>query len=447
MGISKCSNKTLKYCNKISKNIFITLNEGVFKQISSNIINVNVINVEFLASLNSIKLLLEVNITILYSTNTSNNLLSCDRSIITVEYINLPKIVEGNLANKAFIENKIKYEIFIENISSKILSENLVILNFYMLANLNINPSFYISYVMDNGLFENVYSSFSDGENMIQNTNETSLQFKNLSWQPSKRNLFFIGFKDNYSYIYNFDFESKRTVKLLDLSTYGEITSFTFINHFNLVFSCTKNSINNLYSFNLKNNITKLLDIPLTSTSFTQPYYDTYHKKLYFLALIDNISSLCCFDLRNSCDVIFNLKNIIDFIVDGSLNKAIIKLIHDSCEKLFLLDLSTKMITPLNISLEYDCIYKVIISKSNNILILLNSHNTKILLSYDLSTFTTKTIYSHNHISDFDIDFNTNDILVSYKTNVSSEVIKISDYKSEVIVKTPSYIKSLSIRK
>lgn len=460
IGLNKCKDKNIKYSSIISDSKVFSLGNLNLKQINSTIIDSTIINTQFINHLNSIKVILQLTVRIIYSTSLDNSLYVYDKHFLTVQYIPIPRVIEGIQTDKAFIQKKIKTEVFIENIISKIIDKDSVLINYYIIVKLKINPGFYISYSINNSLFSNIFVTYSNGENLTQKTFTTDLKYSNILWQPNSSNISFIGSNDNSSSIYLFNCNSlkeqinnlKTEDVLENVNVCKNVNDFVFGNENEIFFLNKEENLNILYTMNLKRKTLKKITSNL-SENYSNIFFNSSTDNLYSLCLIDNINCLCSFDKNCNFEILFDFSNVYDYIINKYYNKAIIKILNNGIYSLYTLDLSNKMLNPIILDFEYEDILKFRLCKnidSKEILILRYLNNTQEFLAiHDLYSLESTTVKFDDNIYDFEVDFYTNDIFIVLKNDKYSKIIKINLSnlnEKECILKIPSFIECISLK-
>lgn len=445
IGLDKCKNKNIKYFSKISQSHTLDICEDNLLKISSVIVNSQVEQYEFMENINKIKVLIKVNLQMIYHSIT-NELLLKDKCTYILRYIPIPKIIEGNLTYQSFIQKKINVEVFVENISSEVLRSDKVAISYYILLNVSINPSLSIMYNVNNGLFDNIFLSFHNGKNFTQRTFTHDIEYKKFKFKPYSDILVVLGYKKNKSILYVFDVSKKSNKELSSISIDGEIGDFTFINNKMITFDLTNMDSSYLYTLNISNHEIVKIDILDDNGLYKKPCFDKNNKHLYFLHYIDNTSSLCSL-VKDKLNTIFSYVDICDYIFSQNSSEVLLKILKDKNDKLFLFNIENSYLHPINIDCESIIKFNFFTWDKNckNIIILYKENGVKKLISYDINTDKVKKIYENYDIVDFSIDYSTKDLFICIKNN-SYKVIKFNNGIGEIILSLPNIIKHIACK-
>lgn len=456
IGIKKLKYNKVKYFSEIKKSKIIEIDD-IF-EVNSVMINTSYIDTKLLKNSGKIRLTLKIDIKIVYLKKSDSSLYVYKKSYIEFESINIPSIFNGYYIEDSSFLNKLKKEIFIENIHIKIVGKN-VILSYFIILNLKVKPTDCIAYVINNGFGDNIFLSHKDGQNLNQKTYFQNINFKNIEWSIKDFKLWFLGKNLNKSYIYNIDTRDGGINELENINEFSNIDSFILKNKNELIIE-SNDSNHMIYNFNLRK---KNVDI-LTNTSIydnlLKPFYDKVHKYVYFLSKKDYKNILYRVDANNSLDLIFDYLNVIDYYVSFYLNKLIIKAEKENILSLFELDIESKFVSKVNLNIPYkdilDIKYLIDSIEFKQIILLCKLNNTndniKTLLLYDFKNFGIKEIITGD-ITTFDIDYEDLSVFVVYKKGDLSIVDKFTlidinkNIHSENILKIPAYIKEISLKK
>jgi hypothetical protein len=458
IGVNKCIDDKIKYYNKFHKSQNIYINNPNLEQISSTIVECNIVSYNLLENINMFKVLMKFSVKIIYSTTADPSLYIYDKEFLTVQYISLPSFIDGVSTNNLYLQKKIKIESFIENISSKLINNNRVLVDFYIILNLKINSDFYIAYVINDKFGDNIFLSFSNGQNLTQKTFSVNSKFKNLIFSKSSSNLFYIDNAGELSKLCYLNFSSKkRNLVKSDFNLNDQniclnknVDNFVFKDKNTILLTCKDDYKSLLYSYNIKKDELKGLSVLGVNSNYLFPYYDDNKKVIYFLSDIDNIRCLCLIDQRNNFDIIYNFSNVVYYTVSIYSNNILIK---DDMKNIYILNSKTKEFNPININFEYTDILKALFYKSDtfgeSLLILYSMNDFNCLLIYNLKSLSYKILYDTHSINDFDIDHHSLDIFICCKSKNFCEVIKINKNidKYENVLKLPSNVKKIFLRK
>lgn len=455
IGLNKYKDDDIKFFSKLNQNQTICINNSDINQISSIIIECQILNSNFVENINSLKIVLKVKIKIIYSTKDSNSLYVYDKSILSVQYILLPKSIDGVYTSNLFLQKKIKIDLFTENINAKILDESNVLINFYLIINIKINPSFYLGFIIDNGFCDNIFLSFSNGSNLTQKTFNKNINYSNLLFDQYSSNIAYLeqsSSADNTNQIgiceYKNTFNNSKVYKSINL--YKNISDFLFINKNTVLTICDQN---NIYTYNFKDESLKLLTNQNIGTKCSSLYFDKRNKCTYFLSSFDNINSLCLLDKKENFEVLFNFCNVIDYVVSLYSFDILMSIYKDKIPMLYTFNIQSKNLNPINLDFEYENILKIRFYEDGkfgqNILVLCVNKGKYYLLLHSLNTMVCKIIYENDIINDFDVDICNLDIFICVKSKNFSEIIKIQNNKfnKESILKISSNIKKIFIKR
>lgn len=447
IGLNNCTDVNLKFHKKIfDKKTINALNLNISK-ISSCSIDCKIIKKDFLETSSCLKIFLKLQIKIMYLKNDDDNTYSHNENIFILKYIDIDRFIDGCKVNNVFLESKTSLDIYIENIDCTITKNNLLIFTYFLIINLKISPSFYLGYQMENGLSNNLFLSYCNGDNLIQKTFDNFLQYKNIIYESNSSKLLFIGYNDTQSMLYYSDSKFKSPVK--SISNLNNINSFCIENKNKLIISMNQGNNSFLFNFDFNTNKLTRINIPTIGTNYYLPYYDKSKRKTYCLVTINNTNSLCCIDSNNNINKISNCYNVLDYKTHHTIDKIILKVTENNKDNICLYYKDQNNLIPLNINIEYDEILKFDFYKdefSDYILILFKYNDLNYLISYDLNTLQILYLYENYYINDFIVDKITYDLFIAYKKDMYNYVAKINNFLEESIVSTSNNIKSIFLR-
>ncbi|MEG1142723.1 MAG: hypothetical protein RSE41_09840, partial [Clostridia bacterium] len=208
---------------------------------------------------------------------------------------------------------------------------------------------------------------------------------------------------------------------------------------------------------NIKKNIIKNIINDNTFYINTDPYYDKNNNIIYFLSDKNNLNFLYYVDKNLNIIPLFEFLNVIKYYVSNSGENVILKIIKDKRDTLYILNYASQILNPINFNFEYEDILDVKFSYDDNydkkIVVLIKEKNKEDykyknkLILYDLNTYEGKSIIEGEIVS-FEIDYITLDIYIINKKKNIYYVEKIDlNNKIETILKLPSYIKEIDIKK
>lgn len=448
IGLAKCLNKNMIYFKNVSKNEVIYINEPDLSTISSNIINTSILSSEFINNINAIRLFIKITIKIIYSKSLDTSLYVHEEEIFTTEYIYIPNTIDGNLSSQSFIKNKIKPEVFIENVNVKNVKNNKIIINFHLLLNLKIKPSFYFSYIMNNGLFENIFLSHADGENLLQKTFTSEDEYRDIQYQPNGQSIAAISQSPYESSLCLFDINSRNKYECNFINIYGSVNSFAFMNANKIVLSIKKNNDDYLYTANLNSKEVKLINNSIINKVYENLRFDKNLNMLYFMSFINNTKCLCSFDKSYNFEIVFNKVDVDDYVVSHNGENIILKSHKENKDQLHIFHVLHRFVEFINLNFAYDKILKMNFypKSQEQILILYTYDELEYFALYNFKNFQLKVLFSNENIMDFVIDVNTNDIFIVAKFNNYSQIIKINNKNTQFLFKIPSMVKEICIK-
>lgn len=458
IGISKLKESYKEIFSTIKESKVITFNDSV-DSINSVIIKPYYINLELVKNSCSLKLTLNTDIKIVYLKNNDNSLYVHKSNYINHISIPLPKIISGHYIYDPLLINKLKKEVFVENINVKLIN-NSILVGYFLSVNIKVTPTYYLAYSMNNGFCDNIFLSHINGHVLTQKTFNMDMKCSNIKWSFDGSKLLYLANINDENYIYILDYVNINENKIINVNVYGYILDFIFKNNTDIIVSLLKDNYNDLYVFNIKRNQIKKLTTQAQGLRISKPYYDTQNKLIYYLSGSDSKNYLYSIDENSKVDTLFNYSDVIDFYVSHYLDNIIIKIIKDNKLSLFLLDIKTKFLMPLPISIPYEDILDIkflntsLDNKEIIILIKNISDDSKCnsLVLYNLNNFSYRILFQDS-ISQIDIDYITmNLFLITIKnnlTNVESISVKnlLAGSKSEIILSLPIKINAFSIKK
>lgn len=450
VGVNKCKLKNLKYYNRISKDSTMDISDLSASQISSIIIDTSIENMDYIKNISCLKVLININLRIIYSKCEDNSLYVCEKNLLDISYIEVDNCLDGIDTNLTFIKNKIKCEIYTENLSYKLLNNKLLSLNYVVITNLKVNPSFCLAYCISNNFFDNIFLSYGDGKNLTQYTFSMDLNYSNICWQSNGSNIVFLGYREDLYTIHILDYNNKNTNNIISVNVNNIVNSFSFYKSNSIILSIKEDNKDLLYTLNLKQRELRKFNISNNIHNYLKPYYYESINTLFCLCKLNEIYCLCSLDKNNNLSILFNFANVLDYYVSEKLNKVFVHVAKGRETFFYILDLENKNLNPVNFDFPYDEILKfkyVTNKQSQEIILVLYSYNSKTYLSsFDVNNFSSTIIYSEDTILDFDINLNTYDIFVTVSNNIFSQVIKITPTGHTEILKIPSNIKSVYVK-
>lgn len=449
IGINKFKNKNKKYLKTLIENKTINIHSPV-ESINSLMIKPQCININLMKNSNKIKLSIKTDIKIIYLKNNDTSLYVYKTSYINNETIKLPKIFEGHCMDNPTSLNKIKKDIYTENINTKLLDKN-IILSYFLVINISTTPTYYIAYNINNSFGDNIFLSHIDGQALTQKTFNQKMKCFNFKWDIDTSKLWFLAENNGQVSIYNIENDYKIINKIENVNDYENVNNFVILNKNEIILEYKDE--NNFYKLNTKRNqVKKMINDP-QGDIIKNPYYDSKNKLLYFLMGYENEQHLYTLDKNNNVDIIFNYVNILDYYVSHYLNNLIIKIFNEEVLTLFEINISSKFANPIHLQETYEDILDVKFLYDNEdkkqILILAKNQNTDLIL-YDLNNYTHEILFT-GEIIKFDIEYETLDIFIISKKNRLSyvEKINLSENKKQfkTILKLPANIKDIDIKK
>lgn len=458
IGINKSKNNNRKYFDTISESKTINIED--IKEINSIIIKPSIIEINQIKNSNKIRIFIKTDIKIVYLKENETALYVYHNKYIKGKSMNLPKILEGHLINSQTTLNKLRKEVYVENINLKILNKR-ILLGYFLSIDISIPSTYSIGYSINNSFGDNVFLSHINGHMLTQKTFNQNTYCKNLIWNNYGSCLWFISSDTNSSDIFNVDIENKYVNKVTNTNVLQNINNFVIINKNEILIEYYHENEVNIYKLNIRKNEMKKIveDINITTK---KPYYNSINKLIYFLMKEDEDYHLYSIDDKSNRDILFNNLNVLDYYVSYYLNSIIVKVYKDNELSLFEIDMSSNFVSPISIDYKYknilDIKYLYDDENKKQILILLENLNTQkddnrySLVLCDLNKYTTKKITEDNIIK-FDIDYDSLDIFIVSKKNNLSYVNKINvkDFNKnnlvDLILKLPGTINDISIKK
>lgn len=457
IGISKLKENHKELFSTIKESKIITFDDHV-DSINSVIIKPYYINLELVKNSSSLKLTINTDIKIIYLKDNDTSLYVHKSNYINHISIPLPKIISGHYIYDSSLINKLKKEIFVENINIKLINNSLIV-GYFLSVNIKVTPTYYLAYSMNNGFCDNIFLSHINGQVLTQKTFNMDMKCSNIKWSLDGSKLCYLATINNENYIYLFDDINSNVNKIVNVNIYGCILDFIFKTNSEIIVSLLKDNYNDLYVFNIKRNQLKKLTNQTQGLYIYNPYYDTKNNIIYYLSGNDSVKHLYSIDNNSKVDTLFNFSDVIDFYVSHYLDSIIIKVIKDSKLNLFSLDIKTKFLMPLPISISYEDILDIkFLNTADNKEIIILTKNIKdnstdnSLVLYNLNNFSCRILFQDN-INQIDIDYITmNLFLVTNKNNLNNvECISIEKLllgsNPETILTLPIKINTLSIKK
>ncbi|MGL4912527.1 MAG: hypothetical protein ACRC3Y_08845 [Romboutsia sp.] len=459
MGINKFKNNNKKHFDIITKSE--TINIENIKEINSIIIKPSIIDINQIKNSSKLRLTIKTDIKIIYLKQEDSSLYIYKNNYINYKTINLPKILEGHVINNPGILNKIKKDIYVENINTKTINSD-VVLSYFLVVNISIPPTHGIAYIINNGFGDNIFLSHINGQNLIQKTFNQNIKYKNIKWNNNTFNIMVIGKCDNKDDIFSIEIENKNVNKITNVNNYKHIDDFEIINKNEIMVAFSDE--NQVCKLNIKKNkIQKIIKDQWEDPS-KKPHYDSKNKCTYILMGQENNTFLYVINESKDVDIIFNYVNILKYYVSYYCNNLIVQVIKDESLSLFEVNLDSKFVSPINLNYDYEDVLNIKYlyddEVKKQIIILLknkyNAQNKNSLILYDLNSYTYETLIVDN-IVNFDIDYENHDLFIITKDTNLHYVKKLNvknysnDYNQknniETILKLPATIKEISIKK
>lgn len=457
IGISKLKENNKSYFSTLHENKIINFNDTV-QEINSIIIKPTCINIELIKNSDKLRLTIKTDIKVIYLKENDTSLYVYKSSYINYQLISLPKIIDGHYLYDIGLINKIKKEVYVENINTKLINNSLI-LGYFLSVNIRVSPTYYLAYSINNGFCDNIFLSHINGQVLTQKTFNQDMKCSKLKWSTNGSTLCYIATINNINCIYLIDVVNNNVINFTNVNNLNNVIDFDFINNNEILLLTSEENINNLFIYNLNRNKVKKIT-PLKEGAYIyKPYYDIQTKNIYFLCGDNSIKHLYSLNDKQHLENLFNYVDVIDYFVSYYSNNIVIKAIKDNKLSLFLLDIKTNFLTPIQISIPYEDIIDVKFINNTNLnkqLIILiknkpGDFDTSLIL-YDLNNFNCKLLLKEN-IKEIDIDYITlNAFLICFKNNINTvEVISINDLlnglKPEPILTLPVNIKTLCIKK
>lgn len=449
IGINKCKNDNAQVLAKFIFNEYINIYDLNINQISSTIIENEVLDYTFLESISMVKVNIKVNIKIIYCEYNSNLLNVHEHESMLVEYVEFPKYIYGTSSVNLFIKNKIKLEIFIENITT-LLSKNKLLVNFIAILKLTTSPDFYIGINLENNFGDNIYLMYKDCEKIIQTTFELNSKYTSISFGIDDSHIAYIQHLSDSKHIVIDDFKKKRINTIENVNVIKNVNSFTFENR-NKILLASKDD--GLFCYDIKNDILSNIFYKSCCKLYSNIEYDSKSKEIYFISYLDDKFSLCKINKRKKFEVLFNIKNVIEYMLNIDKTYILILSEDENVKSIYLYHMKTKNIIHVNIYFEYEDILKVNFFQLNKytkkLIVLVSNKNNKNILIIDLNTSKCEVIFEDENIVDLDVDETTLEVYVAVNKNSFSEIIKIKKeiYTKSSILKLEGNIKKIFLKK
>lgn len=453
IGINKSKNTNMKYFKVLEKSEIISINN--IEEINTLMIKPTYIDAKLLKNINKIRLSLKVDIKVIYLKKEDTSLYVYKMSYLNYETIGIPKIIEGYYIEDPSFFNKLKKDIYVENINTKIINDE-VLLSYFLVLNIGVKPTDCIAYTIDNGFGENVFLSHMNGHNLTQKTFIQNMKIKNIKWSLESSKILFIAYNFNESNIYSLENHYKNVNKIENINNYLKINNFITKNKNEIIieYEDKNNNKTTIDKLNTRRNqVNKLINTEIQNTT-SKPYYDKNNKRTYFLSKDESDKHLYSIDENDSVDIIFNYANILDYYVSYYLNNIIVKVIKDNELSLFEINIESKFITKINLNKTYEDILDVKYLSDyedyKQIIILCKNENLSTLLLYDFKDYSLKELINLDIVT-FDIDYESLSIFVVHKKGNISIVDKLdlrgTNKNVETILKVPADIKEISLKK
>ncbi|MGL4913505.1 MAG: hypothetical protein ACRC3Y_13860 [Romboutsia sp.] len=450
IGIIKSSNKNLKYFEKLIESKCIEL-EDVY-EINSLIIKPECIDISLKANLNKVKLCIKTDIKIVYLKKDDTSLYVYKDCYISYETIKTPNIIEGHYITQPSIINKLKKEIYTENINAKIINSNIVI-SYFLVLSLSANPTYYLSYVINNGFGDNVFLSHIDGQGFIQKTFYQNANINNLRWDISGSKTWFITNVKEDCNLCNIENESNKVNEF----NVGSINNFILFKNNDCIVEDSVIS-KKLYRYNLKKNQRKPFLLNEGPYIFEKSCYDNLNKLTYFLMGDDCNKALYSLDSNNNVNTIFDYSNVLDYYVSYYLNNLVVKIFSQDKISLFEINLESKFSMQINLEKDYEDIldvkYLFDFETKKEVLILAKNKltNNNTLFLYDFYSYSCTELMTKK-ILKIEIDYESLEIFIISKDKNLSCIEKLNietflkNKKTQTILKLPATIKDVAVKK
>lgn len=455
MGINKFKSNNKKYFHTITKSEIINIKN--IKEINSLIIKPSLIEINQIKNSNKLRIAIKIDIKIIYLKQEDSSLYIYKNNYINYKTIKLPKILEGHVINNPSILNKIKKDIYVENINSKIINTD-IILSYFLVINISVPPTHCIAYIINNGFGDNIFISHINGQFLTQKTFNQNTKYKNIKWNNYINNICVIAKVDNKDDIFSLEIENKNVNKITNVNNYKHINNFEIVNKNEIIIGF--NEENEVCKLNTKKNKIQNIIKDQYQRITKKPYYDSKNKQTFLLISEENNDFLYSVNEKSEVDIIFNYVNVIDYYVSYYCNNLIVKVIKDERLSLFEVNIDSKFVSPINLDYECEDILNIKYlyddeNKKQIVILLSNKSNHKnknTLILYNLSNYTYETLLLDN-IIDFDIDYETFDLFIIIKdTNLSYvKKMNIRNYNKKEnlqnILQLPATIKEINIKK
>lgn len=458
IGVSKLKEDNKEYFSTLKESKVITFSDSI-EEINSIIIKPSCVNLELVKNSDYFKMTINTDIKIIYLKNNDTSLYVNKVNYINHISIPLPKIISGHYIYDPSLINKIKKEVFTENVNSKLINNSLLI-GYFLSVNIKVNPTYYLAYSMDNGFCDNIFLSHINGQVLTQKTFNMDMKCSNIKWCTDGSKLSYLATINNNNYIYVFENTNDNVNRIVNVNNCGFIVDFIFKNPNEIIVVLLNDNSSNLYVFNIKRNQLKKLTNQGQGSFVYKPYYDTKNKIIYYLSKNESEKHLYSIDENSKNETIFNYSDVLDFYISYYSDSIVVKVIKDNKLSLFLINTQSKFLMPIPISIPYEDILDVkflnINIDSKELIILIknkegSSSNTSLVL-YNLTNFTCKILLRDN-IKILEIDYITMSLfLITDKNNLNNvECISIEKLllglNPDTILNLPVKINTLSIKK
>ncbi len=449
IGINKCTHDNAQVFAKFTFNESINIYDLNINQISSTIIENEILDYEILENKYMLKIKLKINIKIIYSEYSSNLLHVYEDNSILVQYVDFPKYIEGSHTENLFIKNKVKVDMFTENLTTVLTGQN-ILLNFVGIIKITSTPDFYMGINLKNNFGSNVYLTHKNGEKIIQTTFEVDNEYINTVFTLDDMSIAYIKVDEGFDNVVINKFKNKTENIIKDVNVIKNVNSFYFENK-NKIYITSK--YDGIYSYDFKSESLYNVFYQISCKTYSKIKYNNKTKDLYFISYYNEKNSLCKINKRKKFEIIFDAQSVDEYVLNMEKTHVMILSNEKNYPKIYLYNLKNKDLKEVKINFEYEKIIDFSFYKfdkrDKEIILLVDRKDKRYVLFINLNDMSCEPLYEDEGIVDIEIDETTQEIYVAVNKDGFCEIIKIKKdmHLKASILNLSGNIKNIFIKK
>lgn len=299
MGLTKCPYPYLKYFDVATPEQRIALPgcQGEAGKITSVLVGTQVMELEVEDTIPTrrqqqgveinrqatVNYTMKLSFKLLYSTSHHSQMMVEEQTIRYMGHIQIPYYIDGTSIRQLHYQNKLKIEVFVEDVNVNPIKEGVVMLSPYVIVNLDYTKSPSLALVLGDELGQdNIYLAKEGGRKLLQRTSDMKTKHTKLRWSLYGQGLCYMKDKEP-SRIYRVT-PGNQEKEVFEFSPEIEqLRDYRFIGQEQLVVAGTRGTRTQLYQYDLQAKTMGVLTHAIEGESHTYPIYAMATDTVFFI--------------------------------------------------------------------------------------------------------------------------------------------------------------------